>query len=118
MTLLPHDQSRTGARVRLTPPSRVGRGRRLLGASPAAITLVATLILSGVLHFSRGSPELTVRYERDAEQALAAGDYETARICFERLLQLRPTDPAYAQGLLASRAAAVGARPAKPPSHK
>src|SRR4051812_49576964 len=84
--------------VRLTPPSTAGRPRRLLGALPAAGTLVAAVVLSGVMVVSRGSHDLRGRYERDAERALAARDYETARVCFERLLQIAPDNPGYAEG--------------------
>jgi hypothetical protein len=94
-------------KVSVTGPVGDRAGRQVLAALPAAITLVAALIVGAALLVSPTSPEMARRYERDAERALAARDYETARVCFERLLQSNPNHPAFREGLAVCRSAAA-----------
>jgi hypothetical protein len=59
------------------------RGRTYLAAAPAALTLLVTVVL---LISMRGQ-RVSDWYERAAADALVNGDYATAQVCYERLLQ-------------------------------
>ena len=76
-----------------------------LAAAPAAVAIVA-----GALGFAwlavapSGGAAVRDRYDREAAAALAVGDLDRARVCFERLVQLDPAEPRFRHGLrLASR---------------
>jgi Flp pilus assembly protein TadD len=60
------------------------------------------IALFGITVTFQQSSRTEVRYREQADAALAMGDYTTARLCFERLLQITQTDPALWYGLARS----------------
>src|SRR4051812_4594181 len=90
---------RRAVRRRLRPRRRL----ELLLALPAAAAIVGGVALSAALWRGANQTALQKQYETLAYESLAAGDNETARICFERLLQDQPEAPLYRAGLEASQ---------------
>ena len=72
--------------------------QRLLGALPSIVALVASLILAGVLLWCDRTAWAD-QYEAEADRALSAGDFATARVCYERLLSEQPDSAHYRDGL-------------------
>jgi Flp pilus assembly protein TadD len=70
-------------------------------AIPSLATILAVLLL-GAAGLAQRPSQLEARYHRDADAAIASGDFRTARVCYERLLQRSPTDPALLFGLAQS----------------
>jgi hypothetical protein len=84
--------------VRLITAASWARQWQLLGAAPALVALGASLLI-GLLLGSRTGINWVGRYDEDATHALISGDYPTARVCFERLVQHSPDDLNYCEGL-------------------
>jgi len=76
---------------------------RVWAAATAVCVLVAGALGTILLLLGLGAADVPARYEADAARALSGGDYQTARICFERLLQRNPNDPHLRLGLALSR---------------
>ena len=95
------DNSRRRQPVRLTRATAApSPGRRLLAGLPAILVTVLGMGVSVTTAVrGGGSPDLLRRYERDASRALAIGDYATAHVCYERLLQSSPDNADYRAGL-------------------
>lgn len=74
---------------------------RWFAAAPALATIVMVLLF-GIAGWAQRSDAIAARYQRDAEAALNARDFDTARVCCERLLQRAPNDPALLLGLAKS----------------
>jgi Flp pilus assembly protein TadD len=70
-------------------------------ATPALLTIVIVLLL-GIAGSAQRSDVIEARYERDAKAAITASNFGTARVCYERLLQRSPNDPALLLGLARS----------------
>jgi hypothetical protein len=88
--------------------------RRLVASSPALMTLVASLVLLASTH----TQDVHGYYDREASAALIAGDYERARICFERLLQYAPENERYREGLAAALQGISTATASRAPASK
>lgn len=91
---------------RAEPSSPKNRPQRLnvsrwAAAAPALLTLIIVLLL-GIAGWAQRPDTIEARYRRDAETDMAAKDFATARICYERLLQHSPTDPSLLLGLAKS----------------
>jgi thioredoxin-like negative regulator of GroEL len=82
-----------------------GRARRRLlrwaAAVPSLVAIVACLLV-GAAAMSQRADQTRVRYHQAADAALAADDFRTARVCYERLLQSSPRDEALLFGLARS----------------
>lgn len=93
-------------RVRRSP-DRTGsnglRGRLLRGAAvaPSLLAIVACLLVAAAA-MSQRADQTNLRYRQAADAALAAEDFRTARVCYERLLQSSPKDEAIVFGLARS----------------
>jgi Flp pilus assembly protein TadD len=48
------------------------------------------------------SSRTEARYREQASNSIASGDFQTSRLCYERLLQSHPNDPALLYGLARS----------------
>ena len=68
---------------------------------PSLATILAVLLL-GAAGLAQRPSTLEARYRRDADAAIASGDFRTARVCYERLLQRSPTDARLLFGLARS----------------
>lgn len=95
------------SRIRRAPASSSGARRptvpfpRWAAALPALLTIVVVLLL-GIAAWAQRSDAIETRYQHDAEAAISASDFGTARVCYERLLQRSPSDPALLLGLAKS----------------
>ena len=85
-----------------TPRSRF-RLSRWAAAAPALL-MIALVMLVGIAAWGQRSDAIDASYQHDAQAAMDAGDFKTARICYERLLQHSPNDPAVLFGLARSLA--------------
>lgn len=74
---------------------------RWFAAVPALVT-IALVLLFGIAVWAQRSDATDARYQRDAETAMNARNFDTARVCYERLLQREPDDPALLLGLAKS----------------
>ena len=60
------------------------------------------VLLLGIAGWAQRSDAIETRYQHDAEVAMNASDFGTARVCYERLLQRSPNDTALLFGLAKS----------------
>ena len=74
---------------------------RWAAAVPSLAAIIACLLV-GAAAMSQRANQTHVRYRQAADAALAAGDFRTARVCFERLLQSSPREEALLFGLAQS----------------
>jgi tetratricopeptide (TPR) repeat protein len=93
-------------RVRRTPSptaSNALRGRvlRWAAVAPSLLAIVACLLVAAAA-MSQRADQTNLRYRQAANAALAAEDFRTARVCYERLLQSSPKDDALLFGLARS----------------
>jgi len=74
--------------------------RHYLAAVPSAVAIFVVLWVAVAMKTQTGAAPLW--YQPTADAAYAAGDYRTAAVCYERLLQSRPSDQAIALNLAQS----------------
>jgi tetratricopeptide (TPR) repeat protein len=79
-------------------PRRRFQFPRWAAAAPALLTMAVVLVLA-IAALAQRSDSTDAGYQQDAQAAMESGDFETARVCYERLLQHSPTDPALLFGL-------------------
>jgi thioredoxin-like negative regulator of GroEL len=77
------------------------RLRRWAAAAPSLLAIVACLLVAAAA-LSQRADQTNLRYRQTADAALAAEDFRTARVCYERLLQSSPNDDALRFGLARS----------------
>ena len=68
-------------------------------AALPALAMIVVMLLLGVASSAQRPERIEARYRQDAESSLASGDFRTARVCYERLLQSSPTDKTLLLGL-------------------
>lgn len=93
-------------RVRRAPGPATARSARhrllrWIGVAPSLLTILACLLIAAAA-WSQRADQTDARYRDQAEAAMAAGDFRTARVCYERLLQSSPRDDALLFGLARS----------------
>jgi hypothetical protein len=98
----PKDQPSNGQ------PAKVST-RQLLAGIPSVIAIVAMVWVTLALRGSGGPPPGW--YLPTADRAFASGDFHTAAVCYERLLQSHPADKAITRNLARSLQA-IGQRDA------
>lgn len=79
-------------------PRAGNRLPRWAAAGPALLTIVIVLLLC-IAAWAQRSDAIEARYQRDAEAAIRVNNFGVARVCYERLLQRSPNDPALLLGL-------------------
>jgi len=93
----------SSSRIRRAPAAGASRSAasRLLKWAGAIPAIIAMVLIAAALAAvaSQRQQALETRYAQDAEQAMQSGDFETARVCYERLLQTHDGDPAFLFGL-------------------
>lgn len=95
------------SRIRRAPAPSSGASRapirmaRWAAAIPALVTIGMVLLL-GIAVWAQRPDAIATRYQRNAENAINASYFGTARVCYERLLQRSPNDPALLLGLAKS----------------
>src|SRR5689334_6224951 len=77
------------------------RLRRWAAAGPSLLAIIACLLV-GAAALSQRANRTHLRYRQAADAALAAEDFRTARVCYERLLQSSPKDDTLLFGLARS----------------
>jgi hypothetical protein len=85
----------------LEDPGPLSRFLTLCAVLPAVLAL-ALLLTAGIAYALHPMPAAPADYGPRAARALRDGDFETARICYERLLQQRPGDLPLTFGLMLS----------------
>ena len=75
--------------------------RRWIAPAPALITMIGIVVFGVAVTFQQSS-RTEARYREEANACFTIGDYTTARLCFERLLQTTQTDPVLWYGLARS----------------
>jgi thioredoxin-like negative regulator of GroEL len=90
-------------RAESAPSSASGRSTQLqwIAATPALLALAAVLLF-GLAVLGERTDRIDLQYQQDAQAALNTGGFKTARICYERLLQLHPGSDLYSLGLARS----------------
>ena len=94
----PASRIRRTADPSLAAPRNRFRFPRWAAAAPALLTMAIVLVLA-IAALAQRSDSIEAGYQQNAQAALESGDFETARICYERLLQHSPNDPALLFGL-------------------
>lgn len=94
----PASRIRRTADPSLAAPRNRFRFPRWAAATPALLTMAIVLLLA-IAALAQRSDSIDAGYQQNAQAALESGDFETARICYERLLQHSPNDPALLFGL-------------------
>ena len=80
--------------------SRAKSVRRFFAAAPAVLAIVVIGVIAISMH--RAAPVTPAWYQLAADDAFDSGDYRTAAVCYERLLQSHPKDRATALNLAQS----------------
>jgi len=91
-------------RVRRAQPRLPGERTwisRWAAPAPALVTMIGIALFAISVTFQQSS-RIESRYREEANNALTVGDYTTARLCYERLLQTTQTDPSLWYGLARS----------------
>lgn len=99
--------TRPTSRIRRTSEPAAGAGRRRLrvprwATAMPALAMIVVMLLLGVAGWSQRPDRIEARYRQTADAAMAAEDFRTARVCYERLLQASPTDKPLLLGLARS----------------
>jgi tetratricopeptide (TPR) repeat protein len=89
---------RAESAIESSAPRAPFRLPRWAAAAPAIVTIGIALLV-GIAAWAQRPEAIRAAYQRDAEVALSAADFKTARVCYERLLQASPDDPALLLGL-------------------
>lgn len=87
------------------PVPGVARPRPRMPRWAAAVPSLATILIVGLLgaaSLAQRPSQLDARYRQEAESAITSGDFRTARVCYERLLQRSSADPSLLFGLARS----------------
>ena len=75
--------------------------RKWASSAPALLAMLGIGVF-GVCVIIQQPARTAARYREAADEALVAGDFKTARLCFERLLQTSQSDPSLWYGLARS----------------
>lgn len=92
------------SRIRRAPSDPPGKPRsrfaisRWAPAAPALLMMVV-VVLIGIAAWAQRPDVIDAQYRHDADTAVQSRDFETAHICYQRLLQRSPNDPALLFGL-------------------
>jgi hypothetical protein len=89
------------ARTKISHSRESENRSRLIAGSPAIIA-AASAVIFGLFLARQPSQTIASQYQSEATNALAAGQFETARICYERLLQSDPRNESCIEGLALS----------------